>query len=362
MSEPKDPKLSALVRRLRPETMSGSLEQNVKTAESVTGVRYIFNPAYPIKNLDGGGFKHGVHLVQIPRMELVPITVYRNPDIQVRAGGFTVGALTRAGAFPSGSVGSKVDYVLQYPKTSVDRLLSKYGRYGNQAIGLTELASLVADDDDSKGEAELIWRAVMEDQRNASGLAGTAICLEDLPQFLSEIAPLLLSKAIEDGVRIYYGNDPNGLVYRLPHTAMSKGEKMISDIIGAVEDARVYALDERQGVLPKTARELIASNKGQAENKVMMDGRDHFFAKQFPSYQMPSDSSNIQQRRAAPDSATSQAAIAQSADSNEITREALNMLKEAQKQLSEMNERNAELTAKVLAMQPPVDQTASPAS
>lgn len=330
-----------LLETLIPGLSNLTLSETGRTAESLDTVRFAFNPWCRILNFSIAGFNFGIQLPWLERMTLIPLRVWKTPVIQPRAGGFAVGAITGAGAFPGGGVGSKVEQRIQFPAESRDNLLHAFGPESPNDIGVTELVSLVADTDQGKLESILLFRAVMETPLEEGGKRGIDLELEYLPKFLAGDALELLRRAVQEGLKV------NGKLATLRNEAVVKGRVMIANIETAVAHATRRAMDENSGILSLTKKDLIAASKGMKDVKVIPDELDNWLLKQFPSYSLDTD---VERATRANRSVTD--AIQQTGQDNSLTmREMMAMQQQTLVQLERANETNRLLAERLAQTQ-----------
>ncbi len=315
--------LNSLVSGLSAEV----LQETGRGTESLDSVLFAFNPWCPIPNIELKGFLFGVQYVVLPRLDLIPLKVWKTPVIQPRVGGFAVGAISSGGAFPSGAVGSKVDQRLQFPSESARNLLGAYGSDSPNNIGFTVFRSLGADTDAGKLESILLFRAVMKTPLEDGAQPGVDQLLEELPKFLAGDAVTLLRRAVDKGVVI------DGEVAKLSRTAARKGEVMIEDIRLSVANAAKRALDENSGILPLTKKSILAAEKGLQDNKVMPDELDNWLLRQFPSFSLDT----AVERASRANRSITDAILAKGGDDQSVLRELLIMQQQTLEQLARSN-------------------------
>lgn len=274
---------AALLESLRPGLSSASLGRATRPVESLDSVLFAFNPWLPFVNFSLKGFGGGIQIPVLNRLELIPLRVWKQPDIQVRPGGFTVGSINTSGAFPSGSVGSKVTQRFQFPSESAKNLLAMYGSESTSNIGMIVFRFLGGETDKEKLESILLFRAVMETPFDGQR-RGCDLLLEELPKFLIEKAPGLLKDACRIGVALsdkeFAGLSPN---------AHELGETMIEDIQSSIAAATARATAETTGILSVSKREIIQASRGQKDVKLIADDLDNWLLEQFPSFRMDND-------------------------------------------------------------------------
>lgn len=325
--------VSELLESISPGLSSAELANTARTAESQDMVRFVFNPWFPIPNSALSGFGFGVRHYILKRMCLIPIKLWKVPVIMPRSGAFGIGAVTTAGAFPAGGVGSRVEQRLQYPRESIDNLINAYGAESANNVGMVELRSLAADKDHDKFESALLFRAVMETALEPGLLPGCKVILEDFPKFLRTEAPLLLRQAFDEGV------DFEGQNRQLSNKTRKRGELLLPELDASVAAATRRALDEGTGILPKTKSDLIAAGKGMSEVKRMPDKLDEWLLREFPSYSLDTD---VERATRANRSVTD--AIRATGEENNLTmRELMEMNRQTLAQLAEQGRVNAQL-------------------
>lgn len=278
------PNASQLLSRLMPHLSSERLAEQARTYESPENVLFAFHPwPHAIPNSTLAGYSFGVHHFTLPRMQLIELVLWKNPLIQPRQGGFAVGAITTGGAFPSGSVGSRVDQISQYPSVSAKKLLEAYSAGGANNLGLIVFRTLGGDTDEAKLESVLLFEALMQTPLEEGAPTGQKVLLEDMPRFLNEHAPKLLERALEEGISI------DGVPYRFSKKAAERGEGMIADIHESIKAITHRALNEGSGILPMTKRDLTMAGKGVKEVKYATDRLDDLFLVQYPSFSMDTE-------------------------------------------------------------------------
>lgn len=326
---------AALLESLTPGLSAASLAEVGRQEESLDSVMFAFNPWQIIPNVDLKGFRFGVHHVVLPRMSLIPLVTWKNPEFIPRTQGFALAVVTPSGSFPGGNVGSKIETRLQFPSKSAQILLEAYGDDGANDIGFRVLRSLTADSDTGKIESVLLFRALMETALDSDVAPGSQWLLEHLPTFLRDVAPLLLKRAIVDGV------DVQGRAVKLPTRSRAKGERLLAELQSAIAGAHRRALDQNTGILPFTKSELIASGKGLKERKALPDKLDEWLLTQFPSFSLDTD---VERAMRANQGVTN--AIRESGQENATTlRDLLDMQRQTLDQLAAANALNRELMA-----------------
>lgn len=349
-----------LLDSILPGLSSVTLADAAKTSESIDTVRFGLNPWYPIHNHTLQGYTFGVQIYRIDRMCLIPLRTWKVPVIEPRTGGFAVGSFDASGgAFPSGSVGSKVSTRLQFPRESAEKLIAAYGAESHQNIGFTVLESLTADTDALKAESILLFRAIMATPINVDWiigetLKGTDMWLEALPRWLKEVTPKLLDQAMREGVGLYRGDgtansESDGLarVYKFRHQAFDKGMRMIEEIGRAVAAATDRALNENTGILQVTKTEMIAASRGAKDKKNQTDKLDNWLLTQFPSFRLDTDV----ERALASTNAVTKAIEASGTENATSLRALLELQRETLLQLQEERKVNNELMKQLLAGQ-----------
>lgn len=374
-----------LLDQMFPELTSAAMNEAAKTAESIDTKRFAFNPWYPIPNCTLKGYTFGIQHYILDRMCLIPLKTWKTVVIQPRTGGFAVGSMTGAGAFPSGSVGSKVDQRLQFPAESAAALMAAYGKDSPNDIGMVMLDSLTATSDADTLESLLLFRAIMATPLDIEGvserLMGKDLWLEALLDlgslygtakwskidWLNRTAPKLLAQAIQNGVPMYASGTQSSSrpvrVVPLSPQAQAKGEALIEDMKRALRAAAVRALHPEMGVLPKTKKEMTASARGSKDMKNQTDNLDNWLLTQYVCFSLDTDveranNANASLIEAIREGRSNEDGIA---EFMALQRETLEQLKEANKANSELAQSNLAL-AEELRSRPPVNSESSTAS
>lgn len=247
-----------------------------RRSESVNTLKFAWHAWDKINNRATHGIRYGMggEYAELKRMELIFLPTLEVPKLKPKNNGFAVGKVTPFGVTAAAAVGSDVEIRLQYPSQTAAMLLKAYGDKG-----LIILESLTAEVDADKEESILVYEAVMKTIPEGQELAGVDVIMEDLPKFLRDEAPKLLSHAIKHGVS--YDN----VEYKLKPSARAKGLKMIAELQAGIATSNKAAIT----VLKKTKKELGAANKGINDSKALPDPQDEFLLHQHPSFSLDNE-------------------------------------------------------------------------
>jgi hypothetical protein len=332
MSEQKSLDPSQLLDSIMTGLTGRSLAIAAKTEESIETVRFMFHPWTPLPNISLQGRKYGVQHNVLQRMELIPLSTWKLPVILPRQGGFAFGGTTGGpfGAFPTGSVGSRVEHRLQFPIESVLNLILAYGSEGPNNIGMVELGSLKGDTDRVKAENILLFKAIMDPAQD--------VILEKMPEYLSETAPQLAEAACENGVKLM------GRVIPMSPLAPEKSTVLLREINASITAATVAG----KRILANTKSDLADAKIGQADVKRKLDDLDKWLLGQFPSFSMDSDV-----ERAAQATAGVVDAIQKGNISGASMEQLVAMQQRTLEELAKSNKMNRQLAERLLAVPPP---------
>lgn len=252
---------------------AAEIQDSIRTVDSIRTAKFLWHPFYPINNRDLQGNRFHVRYNTLARMSLIPIVAWDVPVLTPRSTGFAVGMITAAGAMPAAAVGSQYTTRVQLASQSVEMLLSAYKRFG-----LVDLESLTSDTDEGKSEAILLYEGVMNTPPAAGQPTGNQTIMEQLPDWLRLEAPGLLARALSDGV-VYEGQ-----TYRLSAQVRDKGRQMIADMRAGIKAAEHLVMNQSNGILPMTKKQLIGAAARIPDNKAQLDHLDGWLSEQYPSF------------------------------------------------------------------------------
>lgn len=263
--------------------------------DTMQTVRVCWHPWMPISMLSSNGTKFNIPAPRPPRRpyfeRLSPIILPAFPaqNILPRKApyGFLGNLVSSDPRLPSeggdgfglavtsGAVGSHVEQITQMPRTSVDALVTAYGKFG-----LVELESLASEGAQELRQRILLYRGIFEtdftdDEENS--VRATDLILEAWPSWLASEAERALKRAIDHGVAVA------GEIARLPKSFARIGEQLISEVSFGIARAEDMALNESSGVLPLTKTAM------EAKEKRSYDKLDFFLLEQYPSFEMDTD-------------------------------------------------------------------------
>lgn len=253
-----DPK--SLLKKLNKAVTEPAQERRT---ESVNTLKFGWHAWDKLNNRATHGVRYGMggQYAELLRMELIFLPTLEVPKLRPKNNGFAVGKVTPFGVTAAAAVGSDVETKLQYPSQTAAMLLKAYGDKG-----LIILESLTAEADADKEESILLYEAVMKTVPEGQEMTGVEVIMEDLPAWLRDEAPKLLSHALKNGVT--YDN----VEYKLKPSARAKGLKMIAELQAGIATSNKAAIT----VLKKTKKELGAANKGINDSKALPDPQDEF--------------------------------------------------------------------------------------
>lgn len=313
----REPSPDEIIGRLGGDHRATDSANIMERVENARAVWYAWHPWMDLNNLGGGGPLFGVPYGTLKRMSLIPLSVFLVPKILPRSVGFQPqnwaggGEMTKdeqglvsADIFqsyaPLAKVGGKVIQEDQMPSVSAKNLLKAH-----RDTGMTILTSLTAPDEIRRAQSLLLYHAIMDspvETDDEESHTGGEVRLQDLafntltqrPGFLDVTAPLLLERALRDGVRLPMGEDEAGvLTYRmvkLNPELERNGLMLIDELKDGVERATDRAIGEQMGILTATAKEMAAARMSQSGNKIQMDKRDKWLAAEFYDFSLDSES------------------------------------------------------------------------
>lgn len=355
--------MAATMRGFQTPLAAKQIERSIAQTSSIVSMEFIWHCAADINNRAATkGARGDTNYPEIPRMKLVPLYAWSVPVIRAPNAAFSIGRFTQHGSSlgPTGVVVSQRSMLSGESKTLLEKW---YGAYG----ALT-LPALATETDSGKAEALLLYEAVMNNVRPSKDgeperVPGREIVIEDLPEFLTKEAPLLLRHCIEYGVMFrgdkFWPGYPAGL-FKLKPESLDKGMAALENMLHNVQVTINHVMNEETGVLIISRGQLAQALAGVKDSKSRADRRDEFYLKQFPSFSM-----NSPEERAVRASAPTVAAIRDMAAQRSETEglvghallESLNELKSMRLEASQRDEANArkfaELEAKLNAAQQP---------
>lgn len=369
-STPQDGNLAAMLKDFTSELSTAEIDRSNRQAENLATMKFVWHPWADVNNRGVNKNRGDIKYSVLPRMQLIPIYAWPVPVIKPAQGGFSVGSYTSYGAF-MGPVGTVVSQRSMLAHESI-RLIEKW--YGH--FGLRSLEALKAETDLDKFEAFLLYEGVMnnvrrlnpqaEDELAGETMRGVDICIEDLPAFLQNDAPQMLSYILEHGVNFTGSKLAPGFkagFYRFNRerrTAVeTKGGRMIGEMLRNVEAAIDCALNEETGILVVTRGQLAQAGMQITGAKARMDRLDEFLIKQFPSFSMDTAVERASRANQGVVSAVEGATAAQAGVTNsmlEQNRQLLEALLDMKREQNETNNRLSQIESERLANASPPEK------
>lgn len=285
--------LSQAMKGFSSSLSQAEIDRSIRQVSSMNTMMFAWHCAGDISNLATNKIRNGTKYVRLPRLTLLPIYPWKVPVIKAKNASFSIGRMSVHGGASLGPTGVDVSQRVMLAHETRQLWEKWYGAYG---FGI--LDALTTEEDIGKAEAFLLYEAIMKTTREVTvddqpvrTTPGVKCIIEDLPKFLEIEAPILLEKALAEGVQFagsdfFPGFPPGAYQFSKDRLAMveSKGEEFITNMKTSVEKTTDYVLNDETGILVISRQQLQLAAAHVSGSKARLDKRDEFYSGQFPSF------------------------------------------------------------------------------